>query len=107
LRTQADFRFVFDRPSVSADRCFRVLSRANGLEYCRLGMAVSRKACRRAVGRNLLKRVIRESFRMYRGDLAHGGGYDIVVLPSAAAASICNMALFESLQGHWRKMARQ
>jgi ribonuclease P protein component len=107
LRTQAEFRFVFARPSVSSDRCFRVLSRANDLDYSRLGMAVSRKVCRRAVGRNQLKRIIRESFRTHQEELAPEGGYDIVVLPSAGAASICNKALFESLRGHWRKLVQQ
>ena len=104
LNTKADFRYVFARPAVSSDRCFRVLSRANGKGYSRLGMAVSRKVCKHATGRNRLKRIIRESFRSHQEILAGGDGHDIVVLPSGRAATICNTALFESLQGHWQKI---
>lgn len=103
LNSRADFRHVFARPAVSSDRFFRVLSRGNGKDYCRLGMAVSRKVCKHAAGRNRLKRVIRESFRIHRDEMAGKGGHDIVVLPSVRAASICNKALFESLRDHWQK----
>ncbi len=102
LTTQADFRFVFSGSKVSRDRYFRVLGRENGNELCRLGMAVSRKNCRKAVGRNHLKRLIRESFRQHSGQLAIGGGFDYVVLPTAEAATICNQTLARSLSRHWR-----
>ena len=104
LNNPADFRFVFSSPTVSSDSCFRVLCRGNGRDYSRLGMAVSRKVCKHAPGRNRLKRVIRESFRNHQEKLALGGGQDLVVLPSGRAASICNKALFESLRGHWQKI---
>lgn len=104
LKTGADYRFVFRNPAASSDRYFRVLSRPNGRDHCRLGMAVSKKVCKHAAGRNRLKRVIRESFRANRGELDRRGGYDIVVLPSVRAASICNKALFEQLQEHWRNI---
>jgi ribonuclease P protein component len=107
LLSQAQFRYVFARPVVSSDSCFRVLSRVNDLDYCRLGMAVSRKVCKRAKGRNQLKRVIRESFRNHQESLSRRGGHDIVVLPSSQAASICNKALFESLQAHWQNIEQK
>jgi ribonuclease P protein component len=43
----------------------------------RLGLAVSKKALRRAVDRNRMKRQIREAFRQRRARLA---GQDIVVM---------------------------
>ena len=104
LKSGAEYSFVFRKPAVSSDRCFRVLSRANGRDHCRLGMAVSRKVSKHAVGRNRLKRVIRESFRANRQGLDSRGGHDIVVLPSARAATICNRDLFESLRQHWLKV---
>jgi ribonuclease P protein component len=103
LNNQAEFRFVFSRPSASRDRYFRVLARANDREYCRLGLAVSKKNCRRAVGRNRLKRLIRENFRQQKEQLQNQGGFDYVVLPTALAASICNKELSRSLNGHWFK----
>ena len=104
LNDQADFRFVFERPQVTRDACFKVLSRANGRDYSRLGMAVSRKVCRRATGRNRLKRVIRESFRQHQREISGNGGWDIVVLPGARAATICNSELNGFLEAHWQKI---
>lgn len=109
LITPGEYRNVFARPEVSRDRFFRVLSRTNGLAFCRLGLAVSRKVCRGAADRNRIKRVIRESFRLHQRELAGQGGRDIVVLPNPLAATICNSELSESLARHWRTLqeARQ
>ncbi|KGM56744.1 hypothetical protein N799_02315 [Lysobacter arseniciresistens ZS79] len=49
----------------------------------RLGLAVSRKVDRRAVGRNRIKRVLRDCFRQYRGQVADGD-YVVVARPAAA-----------------------
>lgn len=52
----------------------------------RLGLAVSRKVDPHAVGRNRIKRTLREAFRRLRGELAPGD-YVLVARPGAAAAS--------------------
>ncbi|KAA9131489.1 ribonuclease P protein component [Marinihelvus fidelis] len=100
----AQYSRVFERPRVYQDRCFRILARSSDGEDARLGLAVSKKVSREAVGRNRLKRVIRESFRQRRHDLADFGGIDIVVLPARRAATICNRELFESLAGLWQRL---
>jgi len=79
---------------------FTVLYKANGEREARLGLAISKKLCKLAVGRNRLKRVVRESFRLHGAELA---GLDIVVLNRPAAMRASNEALFDSLQGHWQK----
>lgn len=111
LGSQAEFRFVFSRPRRSRDPYFKVLTRENNREFCRLGMAVSKKVCRKAVQRNRLKRLIRESFRSHfamatkevdaKEGIAASSGFDIVVLPTAQAATICNRTLVNSLKEHW------
>ena len=103
LRGAEEFGAVFAQPSVSRDAFFRVLSRSNELPYSRLGMAVSRRACRLAVGRNRLKRIIRESFRRHQAGFVGSEARDFVVLPTQGAATISNPELFESLRIHWRK----
>ncbi len=104
---QPAFRNVFQHPAVSADASFKVLARSNQLPYSRLGLAVSRQVDRRAVERNRLKRIVRESFRAHY--LAETGrtSVDIVVLPRRQAVSICNRQLFEALDRHWARIDRR
>ena len=105
LRKAIEFKMVFNSPLVSSDAFFKVLARKNHAENSRLGMAVSRKVDRHAVGRNRIKRVIRESFRSrYSEDKAR---LDIVVLPRQLTATICNRRLFRSLQAHWSRLENQ
>jgi len=89
-------------------------------------MAVSRQVDRHAVGRNRIKRVIRESFRQSFDatvaeavDKSKNGsknmaitdgnypGIDVVVLPRRRAATICNQQLFQSLQAHWSRLKQE
>lgn len=120
-----EFKRVFNKPMVSADRCFKVLARTNESEGLRLGMAVSRQVDRSAVGRNRIKRVVRESFRQSfpaavsqatdgsktnkkaRGQSMDKNppGIDIVILPRREAASLSNKELFGSLETHWSRIS--
>lgn len=81
---------------------FTVLYRPNASEEARLGLAIGKKNCKLASGRNRLKRIVRESFRQHREQLK---ALDIVVINNPAATRAPNRALFESLQNHWRRCA--
>jgi ribonuclease P protein component len=120
LLNPVEFKRVFKRNIVSSDRYFRVLGRPNDVQCSRLGMAVSRQVDKRAVGRNRIKRVIRESFRCFfdspsteleSGQIsadAQGGAQsfvDLVVLPRRECATICNRQLFQSLEAHWSRIS--
>jgi ribonuclease P protein component len=102
LRKAVEFKKVFKKPFVSSDRCFKVLARLNQEENSRLGMAVSRQVDKHAVGRNRIKRVIRESFRNRYSE--NKVCLDFVVLPRRETATICNKQLFHSLQRHWSQL---
>jgi ribonuclease P protein component len=102
LSGPAVFAEVFARPVKSSDRYFTVLARPNGLNYSRLGMAISRKIARSAVARNRIKRVVRESFRHHQAQL---GGMDWVVMGRSDTAQQENAVLFASLQRHWQRLA--
>jgi len=105
LTTPTDFSRVFQRNAVSSDRYFRVMARPGASDTSRLGMAVSRKVDKRAVVRNRIKRVVRESFRHYRSN--PGITLDIVVLARADSATISRSQLFQSLERHWREVERK
>jgi len=107
LLKPAQFKLVFQQPVRSGDDCFRILARANGIQRHRLGMAVSKKACARAVGRNRIKRVVRENFRNRMVGSTTGNTLDIVVLPTSAAVNQSNKRLDESLSAHWQRLIRK
>ena len=107
LLKPAEFKLVFQKPIRSGDDCFRILARANGIRRHRLGMAVSKKACARAVGRNRIKRVIRENFRHQLVARDAEKTLDFVVLPTAVAKTQSNKALDASLLTHWQRLIRK
>jgi len=74
----------------------------------RLGMAVSKKVDKKAVGRNRIKRVVRESFRSWRAESTGvcKNPLDIVVLAKPASAAMGNKRLFESLADHWPRVEK-
>lgn len=100
LADKTSYRRVFEKAERSRDNMFTVLYRPNGTDTPRLGLAISKKNCRLATGRNRLKRIVRESFRHHRTELP---GLDIVVMNQPAAARANNNALFGSLDAHWRQ----
>jgi len=104
LSGQSEFSRVFKQAVVSADGSFKVLARGSDNAESRLGMAVSRQVDKRAVQRNRLKRVIRESFRAHYGKAGNCRPADFVVLPRRQAATICNSLLFNQLERHWQRV---
>lgn len=84
------------------DSLFGVIALPNGLPQARLGMAVSIKSCGNAVRRNLVRRVIRNTFRECQYPLA---GLDVVVNARPGARQAANADIVSSLERLFRQLA--
>ncbi len=105
LLSRGDFQLVFDDTRCkSADECLLMLATPNGREYPRLGLAISKRNIKMAVGRNRVKRLVREGFRHHLAQLA---GLDIVVLSRKNTHESSNQTLQHSLNRHWRRLAKR
>ncbi|WP_305804752.1 ribonuclease P protein component [Stenotrophomonas sp. YIM B06876] len=85
VRTRAEYTSVFNGARRVSDPLM-TLHWLKGETPARLGLAVSRKVDTRAVGRNRIKRVLRNATRHVRPRMA-GGDYVIVARAAAKTAS--------------------
>ena len=80
-----------------------MLYRPSARDSARLGLAVAKKHLKRAVDRNRIKRLVRESFRQQRDLLK---GLDIVVLVKPGIETADNRTLLDALDRHWQRLSR-
>lgn len=81
LRRRRDFQRAYAQGSRARGSWLIVVAVENGGELTRLGISVGRRAERRAVRRNRLRRLFREAFRLSYADLPPG--VDLVLIPAA------------------------
>jgi ribonuclease P protein component len=99
VRARADFDRIFEHGRRQATPRLAVHWHAAPTPP-RLGLAVSRKVDPNAVGRNRIKRALREVFRQHRHQLA-AGDYVVVARPSAREATR------EQLERHFLDLLRR
>lgn len=78
LRKQKDFERVFGTGSFFSQGFLAIKMAPNGLEYSRFGFIVSNKVSKKAVSRNRIKRLLRETVRLSFGQIKNG--FDAVIM---------------------------
>ncbi|MBR7888116.1 ribonuclease P protein component [Marinomonas sp. A79] len=105
LLNAGDYQSVFNDTSskVFAGE-FLLLARKRDDNHTRLGLIVSKKTDKRAVGRNRIKRLVRDSFRHHKMPLA---GLDIVFLARQGIKELDNADLDKRLNKAWDQLAKK
>jgi ribonuclease P protein component len=98
------YRRVFDSPLYKVSSgAFLLLAAPGATSSSRLGVVVAKKNIRRAVGRNRIKRLVREQFRHHPFEKA----IDLVVLARSGADQMDNPSLWEELDRLWRALGQK
>jgi len=103
LLTGADYSQVFKKNKRYSDKYWTILVKRSESGVSRLGLAIAKKRAKRAVDRNRIKRVARETFRKQRLSLP---GLELVVMNRDAATSASTRELRDSMERLLMKMAR-
>jgi ribonuclease P protein component len=101
LKKPDEYKKVFASPVKSSDQYFTLLAVRNELDHPRLGLAIAKKNIKKAVNRNVIKRTVRENFRIQQRSL---GSMDIVVLARREAVGAPLELLRKSLERHWLRL---
>ncbi|XKE45555.1 ribonuclease P protein component [Halomonas organivorans] len=105
LLTAGDYRRVFETAVYKVHgKGLMALATPNGLGHPRLGLIFSKKNVRRAVDRNRLKRLARESIRLRQHRLP---AVDIVLLARRGVHELDNDTVHRQLHGMWKRLERE
>lgn len=106
LLSSGEFRRVFEQADFRAPHPFFLMLaiQCSSRDTARLGLVVAKKNIRKAVDRNRIKRLIRESFRHHLAELP---SLDIVVLVRKEAGPAENSQLLAALDKLWSRLIRQ
>jgi ribonuclease P protein component len=101
LRRAADFAALRVVSGRLGGRFFHIRYGNNDAGTARLGLAVSKRVSKRAVDRNRLKRLIRESFRRARPGIPP---LDLLVIAREQALTEASAVLLADLDQLWTKL---
>jgi ribonuclease P protein component len=98
LSNSINFRRVFSKPLKKNTLEISILGRLNLLGYPRLGLSIPRKNIKHAHNRNLIKRLIRETFRLLQHKLI---SMDYIVIAKKNILYLNNKNVIDALKILW------
>ncbi|CAL4317732.1 ribonuclease P protein component [Buchnera aphidicola] len=98
LLNSTEFKYVFEKPFKKNTFAMCILGRDNLLGYPRLGISITRKNIKYAYQRNLIKRLIRETFRLLQNKLI---SMDFVVIAKKNIIYLNNQSILNTLGNLW------
>jgi ribonuclease P protein component len=102
LLNKKEFSWVFEKATFKAsNRHCLILARESQIDQSRVGLVIAKKHIKRAVQRNRVKRIIRESFRYNQHQLIK---IDAIVLSRNGMADLDNPAIYRMLDQLWQKI---
>lgn len=101
LLSKAEFKNIFDQAHKINQKYLLALFKPNQKANARLGLIVGKRVAKHAVTRNQIKRVIRESFRLYQDRLI---GLDVVIIARQQCDTQDKAKLREGLDKLWEKL---
>lgn len=105
LLTSGDFQRVFDGVTIKIpDQNILLLTRPNQLDHPRIGFIISKKNVRRAVQRNRVRRIIRESFRLQQHKLPP---VDIIIMARKGLDELSSDELHRLTKKCWSRLSKK
>ncbi|WAI17802.1 ribonuclease P protein component [Buchnera aphidicola] len=98
LLKSINFKHVFKKYDIQKKRELIILGRPNFLGYPRLGINISRKNIKHAYKRNIIKRLIRETFRLLQHKLI---SMDFIVIVKKNTIFLKNKNIINILENLW------
>ncbi len=104
LTDKSEFKSLFDKSEKATQKHLLALYKPNHLEHARLGIIVGKRVANRAVDRNQIKRVVRESFKAHQ---EHLKGLDIIVIARQQCDTLDKIKLREGIDKLWERLLSQ
>ncbi len=105
LLSAEDYRNVFNDVTCKvSNRHILLLARESTTQHARVGLVVAKKNVRKAVERNRLKRLVRDSFRLHQHNLEP---LDIVFLSRPGVSDLDNETITKQLEILWQRLNKR